>query len=85
MTMFLVLDKEQAEILGFGLARAVTTQRKAMAEIMQERRQLAAEGDPNPGHWKQTRFNTLVMTVSRLNALIEKIDSTPDTADPLER
>ena len=56
-----------------------------MAEIMQERRQLAAEGDPNPGHWKQTRFNTLVMTVSRLNALIEKIDSTPDTADPLER
>ena len=82
MTTFLVLDDEQAEMLGFGLNTALRVQRQLMGEIMRERMQRAEGGDASPADWKQTRFNTLLHRVHRLEALVRMLDGTPDTVDP---
>lgn len=82
MTTFLVLDDEQAEMLGFGLNAALRVQRQLMGEIMRERLQRAADGDENPADWKQTRFNSLLHRVYRLEALVRMLDGTPNTVDP---
>lgn len=75
MTTFLMLDDEQAEMMTFGLALALQRQRQALAEIMQERLQKAADGESNVAEWKMTRFNNLLYRVSRLQALIATVDT----------
>ncbi len=74
-TTILMLDDEQSEMMTFGLAVALQSQRRALAEIMQERLQKAADGERNVSEWKMTRFNSLLYRVSRLQALIATIDT----------
>ncbi len=81
MTTFLVLD-EEIEILTFGLNESLRLHRQELAEIMRVRMQKAADGEDNPGDWKQTRFNSLILRTSRLEKVIRRLDSTPSTADP---
>jgi len=75
MTTILMLDDEQSEMMTFGLAIALQRQRQALAEIMQERLQRAADGESNVSEWKMTRFNSLLYRVSRLQALIATVDT----------
>ncbi len=75
MTTILMLDEEQSEMMTFGLAIALQRQRQALAEIMQERLQRAADGENNVSEWKMTRFNSLLYRVSRLQALIATVDT----------
>jgi len=70
-----MLDDEQSEMMTFGLSVALQRQRQALAEIMQERLQRAADGETNVSEWKMTRFNSLIYRVSRLQALIATIDT----------
>ena len=62
-TTILMLDDEQSEMMTFGLAVALQAQRRALAEIMQERLQKAADGERNVSEWKMTRFNSLLYRV----------------------
>ena len=74
-TTILMLDDEQSEMMTFGLALALQAQRRALAEIMQERLQKAADGERNVSEWKMSRFNSLLYRVSRLQALIATVDA----------
>lgn len=74
-TTILMLDDEQSEMMTFGLAIALQSQRRALAEIMQERLQKAADGERNVSEWKMTRFNSLLYRVSRLQALIATVNT----------
>ena len=82
MTSFLVLDDEQTEILSFGLSTAIRTQRQAMAEIMRERLERAANGDKDIASWKAARLNNLLFQVSRLERLARLLDTAPGDAKP---
>lgn len=75
MTTFLVLDDEQTEMLGFGLSTAIRTQRQAMAEIMRERLERAADGETEIANWKASRLNNLLFQVSRLERLARLLDT----------
>jgi len=84
VTTFLVLDDKQIEILGFGLNPALRTQRQAMAEIMRDRLERAADGEKEPAKWKESRFNSLLFRVLRLESLVWRLDSVPGDRKPLE-
>ena len=63
VTTFPVLDDEQTEILRFGLNTALRTERQAMAEIMGERLERAADGEEELAKWKEAQFNSLLFRV----------------------
>ena len=84
MTSFLVLDAEEVEIITFGLNESLRLHRKEMAAIMQIRLQKAADGEEYPAGWKETRFNALILRVSRLQKALRKIEDTPNADDPPE-
>lgn len=84
MTTFLVLDDKQTEILGFGLNTALRTQRQAMAEVMRERLEQAANREKEPAKRKESRFNSLLFRVSRLESLVRLLDSAPGDTKPSE-
>ena len=84
MTSFLVLDAEEVEIITFGLNESLRLHRQEMAAIMQIRLQKAADGEEYPAGWKETRFNALILRVSRLQKALRKIEDTPNADDPHE-
>lgn len=84
MTTFLVLDAEEVEIITFGLNESLRLHRQEMAGIMRIRLQKAADGEAHPGGWKQTRFNALILRVSRLEKAVRKIENAPNADDPSE-
>lgn len=81
MTTFLVLDAEEVEIITFGLNESLRLHRQEMAAIMRTRLQKAADGEEHPAGWKETRFNALILRVSRMQNALRKIENTPNADD----
>ncbi len=84
MTTFLVLDAEEVEIITFGLNESLRLHRQEMAAIMRTRLQKAADGEDYPAGWKETRFNALILRVSRLQNAVRKIENTPNAEEQPE-
>lgn len=84
MTTFLVLDDEEVEIMTFGLNDSLKHHRRERAGIMRVRMEKAADGESNPGGWKETRFNNLILRVSRREKIVRRLDNAPNTADPAQ-